>query len=121
MKRAIPCSIETITVPGEDAWIITIAATDVPDAIIYLTSLHYGKITHLKLTDGTKTAIMEPHHLLLDGLSIDITPDWREAILAMLLDIQLNGWSHPAHLDQDFPAPGGAICICFAVAPPTII
>ena len=118
MKRALACTIDSITAPGQDAWILTIAAEDVSDAIIYLTALQYGKITQLRLTDRVKTADIERNRLLLNNLSVSITADWLDAVLSMLLDIQLNGWSHPAHLDQDFTTANGEICVCIAVAPP---
>ena len=118
MKHSIDCIIEAITFPGESAWNITIAAEDVSDAIVLMTALQYGKLSQIKLTDHHKTAVIRNNSLLLDDIPVSITATWLEAVLSMLLDIQLNGWTTTAHLDQDFAATQGNICVCFAVAPP---
>ena len=118
MKHSIDCTIETITIPGEDAWIITIAAEDVPHAIILLTALQYGKISQIRLTDHRKTAVICSDSLTLAATAVRITSTWLEALISTLLNVQLNGWNIPAHLDQDFTTANGEICVCFAVAPP---
>jgi hypothetical protein len=118
MKHTINCNIQNITSSEESAWIITIAVENVPETIILLTALLQGKIPQIKLTDRRKTAVICSNRLLLDDLPVDISATWLEAILSMLLDIQLGGWTVTAHMDQDFTTINGRICVCFAVAPP---
>ena len=118
MKQTINCTIENITSSEESAWIITIAVENVPETIILLTALQHGKISQIKLTDHRKTAAICNDRLLLGDFPVDISATWLEAILSMLLDIQLGGWTVTAHMDQDFTTSNGRICVCFVVAPP---
>ena len=115
MKHAIACNIETVTAPGEDAWIITIDHADVPDAVILLTALGLGKINQIRLMDRTKTAVLRTDSLTLADTTIPITSVWLDAVCSLLVDVCLNGWTNTAHLDADF----GKICVCIAAAPPT--
>ena len=118
MKHTIPCTIETIASPTEEAWIIAIDHTTVPDAIILLTALRLGKVSQIKLTDRSQTALLRPDSLILADSAVPISAVWLDAVCAMLVNIHLKGWSNTAHLDQDFSTPDGEICICFAVTPP---
>ena len=115
MKHAIACNIETVTAPGEDAWIITIDHADVPDAVILLTALGLGKIKQIRLADRRESAVIRSDSLTLADTTVPITSVWLDAVCSLLVDICLKGWTNTAHLDADF----GKICVCIAAAPPT--
>ena len=118
MKHSIDCVIETMASPAEDAWIITIDHAAVSDAIILLTALRLDRISQIHLKDRRQTAVIRPDSLTLADTAVPITAIWLDAVCAMLVNIHLNGWTNTAHLDQDFTAPGGEICVCVTVAPP---
>ena len=115
MKSFVSCDIEILSVPGETAWVISIPTEAVSDTALLLTGLLYGKLSRVKFTDETHTAILFADNILnLDGVQIQVTTVWLEAVLGMLLDVCLNGWSVTAHLDEDFEN----ISITVAVLPP---
>ena len=118
MKHPIDCEIETIPSPREEAWIISLAEKDVSDLAILISALIHGKLPQFKLVDKAKTALIRTtpggYILALDDTQINVTAIWLEAVLGMLLDVCLNGWSATAHLDQDF----GPVSICLTILPP---
>ena len=115
MKHAIFCRLETIAAPGEDAWIITIDHTDVPNAVILLTALRLGKIDQIHLTDRRQTAVIRSDSLTLADTAVPITSVRLDAVCAMLTEVCLNGWTDTAHLDMDL----GRTSVCIAAAPPS--
>ena len=80
MKHAIGCTIETLTAPGEDCWIITIDHADIPDAVIQLTALRLGKINQIRLTDRREIAVIRSDRLTLTDTTVAITPVWLDAV-----------------------------------------
>ena len=114
MHHAIPCTIEILRNHDETAWIFTIPTEMVPDTIVLLTALQYGKLTQIKFT-GQHTAVLSARTLTLNGSTVVVTDIWLEAVISMLLDCLLNGWTHLAHLDQDFDD----TTVCISIAPPT--
>ena len=113
MSHTIPCSIEILHSHGETAWIVTLPMEKIPDAIILLTALQYGKLAQIKFT-GQHTAVLSPRTLTLDDAAVAVTDVWLEAVMGMFLDCLLNGWSPAAHLDQDFED----TAVCISIAPP---
>ena len=118
MKPYIFCNIETLSLPGETAWVISIPGEAVSDAALRLSGLRYGKVNRLKFQDKSHIAMLSTgihgYDLHLDGAQIPVTEVWVEAVLGMLLDVYLQGWSETAHLDQDF----GNVGVTVAVLPP---
>lgn len=116
MKQYISCNMETLSVPGETAWIISIPAESAPDAALLLAALLYGKVHRVKFTDKACAATLSAadYVLCLNGEQIRVTGVWLEGVVGMLLDVCLHGWTDTAHLDQDF----GEISITVAVLPP---
>ena len=113
MRHTIPCTIEILHSHSETAWIVTIPMEKIPDAIVLLTALQYGKLTQIKFT-GQHTAVLSPRTLTLDGAVVAVTDIWLEAVMGMFLDCLLNGWSPAAHLDQNFDDTD----VCISIAPP---
>ncbi|MBR2888911.1 MAG: hypothetical protein IKC09_01385 [Oscillospiraceae bacterium] len=123
MKQTISCSIETITSRKEHLWIITVANDLSADLIVLLTALQYSKLSHITFSGTTNHAIIrrnddDSYALRLGQTSLPISSVWLEAIISMLLDVQIHGWSITSHLDQDFPTVWGNVCVCVRVAPP---
>ena len=118
MKHSIPCKIDVLHTLGETAWIISLAAEAVPDAVILLAALLYEKLPRIKILDKCKAAEIsnsqEGYSLSLDGEKIAVTKIWLEAVLSDLLNVCLNGWSMTAHIDEEFET----ISVCIAVLPP---
>ena len=48
MCHSIPCTIEILRSHDETAWIVTIPMEKIPDAIILLTALQYGKLAQIQ-------------------------------------------------------------------------
>ena len=113
MRHTIPCTIEILRNQAETAWLFTIPMEKVPDTIVLLTALQYGKLTQIKFT-SQRTAVLSAHTLTLDGAAVAVTDVWLEAVMGMFLDCLLNGWSPAAHLDQDFED----TAVCISIAPP---
>ncbi len=118
MKQFISCEIETISIPGETFWMISIPTEVMEDAALLLSGLLYEKVNRVKFSDKSRTAMLcantSGFYLNLDSEQITVTKIWLDAVLGMLLDVCLNGWSVTAHLDQDF----GNVTVTVAVLPP---
>ena len=117
MKPCISCNIEVLSVPGEAALVISIPAEAVPDAVVLLTAMLYGKYNRINFADKSRTAALsasDGYALNLEDKQIAVTKVWVEAFLGMLLDVCLHGWSDTAHLDQDFEN----LSVAVAVLPP---
>ena len=117
MKPCISCNIEVLSVPGEAALVISIPAEAVPDAVVLLTAMLYGKYNRINFADKSCTAALsasDGYALNLEDKQIAVTKVWVEAFLGMLLDVCLHGWSDTAHLDQDFEN----LSVAVAVLPP---
>ena len=111
------CNIESVSFPDEAAWIISVPTEAVADAALLLSGLLYGKLSRVKFTDKTHAAVLsvaDGYVLNLDGAQIATTKSWMEAVLGMLLDVCLHGWTDTAHLDQDFEK----TTVTVAVLPP---
>ena len=118
MKRAIDCKIVYLHAPGEDAWIVSIPTETAPDAVILLTAMLQGRLPQVKFSDQENNALIcgasAGYTLAIADAQIAVAEVWLEAVLGMLLDVCLEGWTNTAHLDQDF----GNICVSVAVLPP---
>ena len=113
MRHTIPCTIEILRNQAETAWLFTIPMEKVPDTIVLLTALQYGKLTQIKFT-GQHTAALSARTLTLDGATVVVTDRWVEAVTGMFLDCLFQGWTQTAHLDQDFDN----TAVCISIAPP---
>jgi len=117
MKAYVSCNIEALYFPGETAWILSVPTEAVTDAALLLSGLIYGKLDRVTFTSQSCNAMLsaaDGYVLNLDGKTITATKIWLEAVLGMLLDVCLNGWTDTAHLDQDFDN----ISVTVAVLPP---
>lgn len=106
MKKSIDCTIDRMASSDEEAWVLSLPLASVPETIILLASLIHGKLPKVKFADKTLSAAIwiapSGYALTLDNSRIAVSKVWVEAVLGMLLDVCLNGWSDIAHLDQDF-------------------
>ena len=86
--------------------------------MILLSALLYEKLPHIKFLDNEKTATIcnsgKGYSLVLGGEQVVVTKNWLEAVLSVLLNVCLNGWSMTAHIDADFDTTS----VCVAVLPP---
>ena len=118
MEQSIPCQIERLSYLSETAWMISIPANAVPNAALLLSALLYKKANRVKFADKFYTVSIcntsGGYSLNLNDQQIAVTADWIEAVLGILLDVCLSGWSNTAHLDQDFEN----VCVTVAVLPP---
>ena len=106
MKHCITCQIESLAASGETVWTFSLPASVLPDAVILLSALVYEKTNQVKFACQDHTAQLcaapDGFWLNLDGMQIAVTKVWLEAVLGMLLDTCVNGWSVTSHIDQEF-------------------
>ena len=106
MKHSISCQIEYLAASGETAWILSLPAAVLPDAVTLLSALIYEKTNQVKFAGQTHTAQLcvapDGYWLNLDGMQIAVTKVWLETVLGMLLDTRVNGWSVTSHIDHAF-------------------
>ncbi len=106
MKRSVDCKIESLSSPGETAWLISLPEKAAQEAALLLAILNQGKIPQVKFADKSRSAVIcatqDGYTLMLKNAQIAVTQTWVEALMGMLMDVYLNGWSDTAHLDQDF-------------------
>lgn len=118
MKCSVACNIEHIQASGEEVWILSISSDHVADAAMMLSGLFLGKVERIKFADKTCSVSVHKtpagYQLNLGGAQIAVTKIWLKAVLAMLVDSYLNGWSDTAHLDQQFDG----VSVTAAILPP---
>ena len=118
MNHPIVCKIEHLTLQNEQALILSLKSDVVADAAILLAGLLYSKTNKIKFTNHDHTVelrtISDRYVLSIDGVTVAVTRIWLEAVLGMLLDVCLKGWTITSHLDQDFET----ITVSVAILPP---
>ena len=118
MKRTIHCKIESISVPGETAWIISLGEDAAFEAALLLAALGQGKVPQVKFADKSRSIVLCPdsggYILILKDDRVSVTKTWIDALNGMLMDAYFNGWSDTSHLDQGF----GNVTVTVAVLPP---
>ncbi len=105
MKRTVNCKIESISSPGETAWIISLPEEAAYETAMLLALLNQGKVPQVKFADKSRSAVIRPESggyvLVLKDTQATVTQTWLDALTGMLMDVYFNGWSDTSHLDQD--------------------
>jgi len=123
------CSISNVKELTEEVWIVSIPTDKVHELIVRFIAFEYGKIDSLCLRDVSNKLFVQleritdkkpsPQTVLnFGGNRIPIYKEWCKAIVSMLLDVGLWGWTDTAHLDFDLSTDAGIISACFRVIGP---
>lgn len=115
----------------EDALLVSINAVQLPTAITYFSALRLGRLDSVALldvdgcSDSAKSRLLICHEpqdnmytVQFNNIKLTATQDWFDAVLCMLIDTSLEGWSHSAHIDQEFSLAGRSIILCIGVLAP---
>ena len=107
----IPCSIDTIHTSAEDFWEISVPSVYASEAALKFAALHLSRRSKIVFSDKTNCFTIFSDSVMLDQRTVSVGQCWLDAVWCLFLDTHRNGWSHTAHIDQDFSDHSGNLTI----------
>ena len=114
----IPCTIETIRAEGEDCWEISVPSVYASEAALEFAALHLNRREKIVFSDKTNCFTIFSDAVTLGNRTVSVEQCWLDAVWCLFLDTHRNGWSHTAHIDQDFSDKSKELCITIRLTPP---
>ena len=115
----IPCTIETIRAEDEDCWEISVPCEYTSEAALEFAALHLNRTEKIVFSDKTNCFTIFSDSVTLGNRTVSVAQCWRDAVWCLFLDTHRNGWSHTAHIDQDFSSKIKDLCITIRLTPPS--
>ena len=113
--KYIPCSIDTIRTTAEDFWEISVPCEYASEAALEFAALHLSRRSKIVFSDKTNCFTIFSDSVTLGQRTVSVGQCWLEAVWCLFLDTHRNGWSHTAHIDQDFSDQSGNLTITIRV------
>ena len=109
--KYIPCSIDTIHTTAEDFWEISVPSVYASEAALEFAALHLRRTKKIVFSDKTNCFTIFSDAVALGNRTVSVGQCWLDAVWCLFLDTHRNGWSHTAHIDQDFSDRSGNLTI----------
>ena len=117
--KYIPCSIDTIRTTAEDFWEISVPCEYASEAALEFAALHLSRTEKIVFSDKTNCFTIFSDAVMLGHRTVSVDQCWLDAVWCLFLDTHRNGWSHTAHIDQDFSSKIKDLCITIRLTPPS--
>lgn len=117
--KYIPCSIDTIRTTAEDFWEISVPCEYASEAALEFAALHLSRTEKIVFSDKTNYFTIFSDAVMLGQRTVSVDQCWLDAVWCLFLDTHRNGWSHTAHIDQDFSGKNKDLCITIRLTPPS--
>ena len=117
--KYIPCSIDTIRTTAEDFWEISVPCEYASEAALEFAALHLSRTEKIVFSDKTNCFTIFSDAVMLGQRTVSVDQCWLDAVWCLFLDTHRNGWSHTAHIDQDFSSKIKDLCITIRLTPPS--
>lgn len=117
--KYIPCSIDTIRTTAEDFWEISVPCEYASEASLEFAALHLSRTEKIVFSDKTNCFTIFSDAVMLGQRTVSVDQCWLDAVWCLFLDTHRNGWSHTAHIDQDFSGKIKDLCITIRLTPPS--